>query len=231
MINYKNILKIDTRRDIYQFIFNNPGTHQREISKKIKIARSTLLYHLRVLEKQDLINSYHFKGYKRYYIYNKYCQKDKQLLKLLREKTIRHILINIIFERACSQIELAENLQKTPTTIMFHLKKLIDANIIELSPIKEGKLLRIKPGTVILRKPVRNEKIYRITKEYLRPICVLLTVYEKSFSKDDIIGDVLRTLKNDMKNRANIQKLLSPKNQIEAILNAGFDIFPHPYYA
>jgi len=55
MISNKNILELELRRNIYDFILKNPGFHLRGLSRKLKIPKSTLLHHLKILKKRELI--------------------------------------------------------------------------------------------------------------------------------------------------------------------------------
>lgn len=43
------ILLNDTRRMIYEFVLDNPGTHLREIIRELKISISTATWHLRMV--------------------------------------------------------------------------------------------------------------------------------------------------------------------------------------
>ena len=52
-----NILELETRRKIYDFIQKFPGLHVREISRRLEIPFSTLQYHLRFLEKRELVKA------------------------------------------------------------------------------------------------------------------------------------------------------------------------------
>ena len=152
------------RRKIFQFICDNPGFHQSEITKRTNIPKSTLLHHLKFLEKQKLISTSMSKGYTRYYPSNKLGKIEKKIMNFLREETTRDIFLMLLFDKACSQIEVSEALEKNPATILFHLKKLVDADLIEPAPIKNGMVLRLRSPNVVLRSPVHNEIIYRFER-------------------------------------------------------------------
>ena len=76
-MSQKNIFDFQKKKEIYEFIFQNPGVHLRELSRKLNIPRTTLAYHLKYLNKHDLILSKFVSGYKRYWAANKIGQKDK----------------------------------------------------------------------------------------------------------------------------------------------------------
>jgi len=54
MISKKNILKLEIRRKIYDFVDKNPGLHVREISRRMDIPINTLIYHIKYLKKLDV---------------------------------------------------------------------------------------------------------------------------------------------------------------------------------
>jgi predicted transcriptional regulator len=83
MISKRNILNFETRRKIYEFVENNPGLHFSEISRRIGIPRTTLFHHIRVLEKQDLVELRCKREYKYIYPKNDLGAQEKEILELL----------------------------------------------------------------------------------------------------------------------------------------------------
>ena len=62
MISKDKIMDIKTRRDIYQFISNNPGLHTYDLSKKMNMpvgieSRLKSIYHGMMLEMADKYES------------------------------------------------------------------------------------------------------------------------------------------------------------------------------
>jgi len=232
MISTNNILDREIRRRIYQFISENPGFHRNIISKKLNIPRSTLLHHLRFLEKQNLISTTIHKGYTRYFVSGKFGKIDKVLLNFLREETTRNIILMFLYQTACSQIEMSEELNKTPATILYHLKRLSDADIVEVAPIHNGIVQRLTYPQVVMRSPIKSEKIYRLkSKQVIRAIYSLITTYEKSFLEGGFPKDYMHRLKENMKlNGCPYIKLFTPDDSLNSMMEAFFDIFPHPYH-
>ena len=143
--NYiEKILEIKPRNEVYNFLKNNPGMHFREISRSLDIPASTLKYHLRYLEKKGFLSKQSEHGYLRFYLYGKIGKNDKKLLSTLRETVPRNILLYLILCMESSQKELIEfaekwknhpskigyHLNKHRTTIGFHLKKLLEEDIL-----------------------------------------------------------------------------------------------------
>ena len=160
MPNTKNLPKFETRRKIFNFIKKNPGLHLRNLSRKSNIPYSTLKYHLHNLEKNDLIISKGQNGYQRYYLKNKIGNKYKNIINVLRQGTTRKIILCLLDNTSCTRKELSKELKKSPQTISFHLKKLLDLNIIREPKIcSEG--VDLERGDLVLeRTPKVCEKLY-----------------------------------------------------------------------
>ena len=142
----KDVLNFENRRNIYNLIVLNPGFHLSEISKKIDIPKTTLLYHLKYLEKKDLILKKSEDGFCRYYATNKVSAKNKKIFSILRHEIPRKILFYIIFHKDYpTQIEISKYLKKHPATVSFHIEKLIDCGLIE--KITFGKKIKYKVNT------------------------------------------------------------------------------------
>ena len=158
MISRKNILEISNRKKIYEYILKNPSSYEREISKKIGIPKSTLRYHLYTLKKRELINSREEKGYTRYFVLNKLGKREKEILSVLKQEVPRNILLYLMYYVVCSQKEISKVVEKRPSTIAYHLKKLKKIcliTIVDNKPDEEKK----KPS---LRKKFKGARLYKI---------------------------------------------------------------------
>ena len=182
MITDKNILNLATRKKIFDFIEKNPGLHMRELSRRLDIPKTTLNYHLNYLKKQDLISSKPEKAYNRYWIKNGTGSEEKKILKLLRDDVPRKILVLIMSNIARCQKELCEELQLTPSTVHFHLQKLIDMDFITIAPVKNQQFDGNEPNSKIMVKKYRNEKIYMVKDP--DTIHKLILKYYTSFAED-----------------------------------------------
>ena len=157
MISKRNILNFETRRKIYEFVENNPGLHFNEISRRIEIPRTTLFHHLRVLEKQDLIELRYKGEYKYVYPKNELGAKEKEILELLRKKIPCIILLHFFFSHSCSQIELSRDLNLHPSTVSYHLKKMMKMGIIEVATAENVLFIHLLIP-MIVGSSVKNRK-------------------------------------------------------------------------
>lgn len=155
----RDILTLELRQKIYNYILKHPGLYQSEISRSLKIPKSTLIYHLSYMKKNKILTSKNFEGHNKYYINDKIGTKEKEILELLRRETPRRIILCLKGYIFCSQKEISKILELHPTTVEFHLKKLLDLGIIENIPYENDNALR---GSyhIYKRKRISNEKIY-----------------------------------------------------------------------
>ncbi|MEA2053917.1 MAG: ArsR family transcriptional regulator [Candidatus Thermoplasmatota archaeon] len=124
-------LALETRRKIYDLILNYPGLHEREIARKLNMSLSTLDYHLHYLEKREIIVSKRDGRYTRYFVSLKVGTQDKKIIAILRQKTPRNIVLFLLMHQNSIHKEICEAVKKSPSTVSFHLKKIIEAGIVE----------------------------------------------------------------------------------------------------
>jgi DNA-binding transcriptional ArsR family regulator len=140
VIARKNILKLEARKKINDFILQYPGLNLIEISRKLSIPKSTLEYHLKYLKKQGLIITSSEGSYTRFYNAEKISCKEKKILNLLQEKIPRKIiLLLLMYPEYFSQINLSKYLKIRPAAVSYHLNKLVELGIIEKIRITNSK--------------------------------------------------------------------------------------------
>jgi DNA-binding transcriptional ArsR family regulator len=221
-----NILILESRREIYNFILRYPGLHLREISRRLTIPFSTLNYHLRFLKKRELIKEKAEGRYNRYYITEKVGSREKEILSILRKDTPRTIILYLLAHIYSSQIDISGSLKKHPTTIEFHLKKLLNFNIIEPVQPVNGKIYRDTNPKIIECDPIGKERIYVLKDP--DAIYDTLTTYKHSLLEDIESNLVLAYLDSFTKDLP--EKLPSPKEWEDLVIETFFEIFPHPYH-
>lgn len=224
-----DILELETRRKIYQYILKNPGLHLRELSRRLKIPITTLRYHLRFLKKRDLINEQRGTRLIRYYGANKTSNNDKELLCLLRNKTIRQIILILYYNVVTSRVELSDMLEKKPNTISYYLKKLLDLGIIEPAEVR-GDVVISAEGTIIERSPIGREVIYRFKNASL--LWKPLISYQKSYLDDFTVKLFLDSITIHTIDGDKMPKVFIPlSSQIDRVINVAKDFFPIPFCA
>jgi len=131
------------RKDIYQYIFDNPGEHLAEITRQFGMSSSSARHHLDVLEWSDRIVSHKSGKQKHFYPnrngYQKYTQgfEYKEIMAILKNDTCRGMVKVIINNDKANQKMIASALQIHPSTVNWHAKRLRGAQIIFKS--RDGK--------------------------------------------------------------------------------------------
>lgn len=124
-------LELEARKKIYEAITRSPGIHFREIQRRVGLATGSVDYHLHFLHKNGLVRTEKVGRFLRYYPTNvQFEQQDKELLSLLRQERIRHILIYLIERKKANASRIAEDLSYTASNLSWYLKLLQEKNVI-----------------------------------------------------------------------------------------------------
>lgn len=142
----EEILSVETRRALYDFVRKNPGYHLREISRALSLSTTLADYHLRFLEKHELIGSTMDGEYKRFYprstpggaeVRRALTDAEKTVLAFLRQRVPLRV-INFLMERdAATHKEILEHVPVSASTLSHHLKKMQAAGLTDHAEPKE----------------------------------------------------------------------------------------------
>jgi len=163
--------EIENRKQIFEYIKSHPGNHLREIQRKLNIPLGTLEYHLRYLVEIDLIVEKEDGHYRRYYPQGTIGSRDKKILSMLNQPIPRKILMYLLLHPNSNFKEIAKNFSESPSTISFHVDKLIKSELI-----KKEKLGR--------------EMLYSVTDE--QSVAKMLITYKQSFL-DSLVESFVET--------------------------------------
>ncbi len=123
-------LELEKRKELYTLICASPGLHFREIQRRTESGTGQLDYHLEYLKKAGLVFSEKTGGYLRFYARTEITPDEKRILELLYHKSIRRILLQILENESCNHDALVKKLDISPSTISWHLNKIIDAGAV-----------------------------------------------------------------------------------------------------
>jgi len=231
MISRENILKLKIRQDIYEAISKYPGIHLSALSRMLNIPKTTLKYHIKYLKKEGLIDSKKQDSYIRFFVKYKTGKKEKEILNILREETPRHIIFYMLNNSVCSQIELSKELNKAPSAIYFHLKKLKDIGLINPAKTIGKDEIDLGESYVLKRDRKGNELLYGFTKgEFIPFIYKLLITHKNSLPDRYLIAEVVSLLEEGYRGSP-FKNINSRKKAIDSLMDEIYEIFPHPYHA
>ena len=144
---------------ILQYIDDNPGCYLRQIKKNLNLSMGTIQYHLNKLEYEGKVTSQRSGLYKHYFVTGVFIDTEKELIKFLTQETSREIIMFIIENVSPTQTEIVNKVKISPSSINWHLKRLLQANLIE--ELKDGKFKRYS-----LNPETSSLKIAKLLKNY-----------------------------------------------------------------
>lgn len=125
----KKVLEIEARRRLYRIVRDFAGCHFREIERISSLPTGTVKYHLGYLSKFGLIKPVKKDNALRYFPRG-LASEHTRLLGLLRQKSVRDILLFILAHPGCRHGQLVESTGLSPSTVSWHLKKLEESRIV-----------------------------------------------------------------------------------------------------
>lgn len=225
----QNKLDVDTRRIIYYYIQKHPGLHLREISRKLNLKVFNLKYHINILNKNGYIIQKKEDGFLRLFATHTVSNGDKKQFFYLRQKTTRNIILIILYNIAASQREICESLEKSPSTINFHINKLLKNKVIELVPHNKGIINRLIKPRILEKDLTGREIVFRLTDPFT--IYRLLNEYKDTLLDEEtkvILDAINYSIEIGMtKLKFGVYGTSSYDQHIEYL----FEILPHPYHA
>ena len=124
-------LQLDARRQIYEYILATPGTHLRGVHRAVRLPFGQVLYHLNYLEKLELVVVKKDGKFSRYFVKNLLGRKEKDVISVLRHEVPRTISILLLFHKELSHKQILEHVSVSPSTLSFHLSKMVDAQVVQ----------------------------------------------------------------------------------------------------
>ena len=177
-------LELDSRRRIYEFIKNNPGTHMREIQRRLEMPIGVLKFHIQYLVKHEIITEKPDRYYKRYYLTGTLGSLDKEALGALRQQYPRWIILFLLDNPGAKHKELLAQFKLKPSTLSFYLKSLIDKHVVQ-------------------RRRAGRESSYKIIDQ--ESIVKILVTYRPSFF-DKLVDRFLETWFDGFKDAEEIEE-------------------------
>lgn len=150
-------LELKAREKIYRIIEESPGLHFREIQRRAEIAVGSLQYHLDYLQKKHLVRIEKQGKFVRYYsIRGKQLGEDEKIMSLLRQNTIRRIVLFLLEKKQANNLSISNAVNLSASTVSWHLEKMLEEGLIEKE--KQG-----RESIFVLREP---EKVAQIVINY-----------------------------------------------------------------
>lgn len=135
-----------TRSAVYEIVQRNPGIATHEIVTQIEAGWSTVTYHLEVLERTELLIGHKDGRYKRYFdrTTGRFANGRKRVVAVLQNDTTATIAHAIRAEPGLVQRRLAERLGLAPSSINWHVARLVEAGLVEKE--RAARCVALLPG-------------------------------------------------------------------------------------
>ncbi|MHA1302743.1 MAG: winged helix-turn-helix transcriptional regulator [Candidatus Heimdallarchaeaceae archaeon] len=171
------------RREIYRIICETPGMYFFELTNVLMLPQGTIDWHLRQLEKANLIKSMKFGGKRIYYPRNLRSKEVEKAFVAIKHPTAKKIFSYILNKEGCYQSEIAAELNIHHDTVRHHVERMINANLI--TKYKLGRKTCYKLGEI--GEKIQEESINTISNAYITALidvlednCLARTVIEKT---------------------------------------------------
>ncbi|MCW4046314.1 MAG: winged helix-turn-helix transcriptional regulator [Candidatus Bathyarchaeota archaeon] len=133
-----------TRKKIYDYIQEHPGSHLREIGRNLNLAIGDIQYQLNVLEKTGYVISKRKGIYKLFYPSKIFGERQKDIMGTLSQETPRRILLLLLQKPGASHGEVARFAKVSAPTVTWHMKRLINEGLVEAH--REGRSMKYYIG-------------------------------------------------------------------------------------
>jgi predicted transcriptional regulator len=122
--------ELETQKQIYLLVSKHPGLNLSTIAEMLRISLPLALYHLRYLEKHNLVSFTKEDGFQRYYLKGEVGVQDKLFLSLFRQEVLLKIVLVLLKTPYTRHKDLLEYFEMSPPLLSYHLKKLVKKGII-----------------------------------------------------------------------------------------------------
>lgn len=130
-------LENDVRRRLYEAVEDEPGTYVAALVESTGVPRSTARYHLRVLEREGLVERASIRGKHRVAP----AGADLRLRAALADEPTRAVLEAVARFEPVSVGGLAEEVDRAPSTVSHHLGRLAEDDLVDRT--RDGRQVRI----------------------------------------------------------------------------------------
>ncbi len=125
---------------VFEFIYNNSGSHFRKIKMELDLSIGTIQYQVNKLEKDGKIVSIRHRFYKFYFPNGVFQEHEKEILQVLNNASLRNVLLLIIEKKNSSKYEITKFLNISYSSVNWHLEQLMSYDMIVEN--RDGKVIR-----------------------------------------------------------------------------------------
>ncbi len=142
------LLELETRRDIYNLVYSQPGLHLREIQRQLGMHVNLVEYHIHQLIGSELVVSVHQGGYNRFFPaqapgsdrqVDRLTSQEKRVLGMMRQPMPLRIMVYLLATGSSQHKDICDHLGCAPSTLTYHMKKMVKGQMVVQTTAGEGK--------------------------------------------------------------------------------------------
>lgn len=122
--------ELETRKKVYDFVVQAPGTHLREIERLTNLPLGVVRYHLDRLQREGLIFSEEDRYYKRFFPKDRVPNVPTDTFVALRQEALRRIVLHLLNNPGSTHTQLKEALGYPPSTLSTYLSLLLKKGVV-----------------------------------------------------------------------------------------------------
>lgn len=154
-------LELEPRRRIYEYILATPGTHLRGVHRAVRLPFGQVLYHLNYLEKLELVVVKKDGKFSRFFVKNLIGRKEKDVISVLRHEVPRTVSILLLFYKDLSHKQILEHVEVSPSTLSFHLSKMVEAEVITRESRGRESIYRLADESLVTKTIIRHRASFK----------------------------------------------------------------------
>jgi predicted transcriptional regulator len=149
-------LEHDTRDELCRLVERSPGTYLSELTEDVDEPMGTVRHHLKILEREGLVDAAKLRGKRRYYPVG---ESPDALDAALDQEGPREVLVALAETGDASVSTVAETLDRDPSTVSHHLSRLEEDGLIVRERDGRSKVNRLAPETEAALAPRVGEAV------------------------------------------------------------------------
>ncbi|WP_231187030.1 helix-turn-helix domain-containing protein [Haladaptatus sp. DYF46] len=142
-----------TRAKIFATVGDEPGLSLSALSERTEIPRSTVRYHVRILEEEGLVETATVRGKRRVHPAG---NDNPELAASLSDDSTAELLETVARDGPASVSDLADALDRTPGTVSYHLERLADDGLIERERAGNAVVTTLTDGVAAAMETAEN---------------------------------------------------------------------------
>ncbi len=142
-------LDLDSRKRIFEYIRSRPGTFLREMERGLDMELGMLSYHLKVLVDAGMVRTEQEGNHLRYFSTGAVNPTDIKSISYLKNRSTRAILLFVLDKGSIRYCELAPLVGISKSTLTYHIKRLVLAELVKVSDDQEKVICLTDPNKIM----------------------------------------------------------------------------------